>query len=140
MVTVVCCVLLYFFFRTDLGTAMRATGDNPHMICALGVSVDAATIFGLAMSNGLIALCGALIAQYQGFADVQMGVGMVVLGIASVIIGESLVGTRAVGLLITGTVMGSVSVPAAGGDRAALGTRAPTTSSSSPRCLCLRRW
>jgi putative ABC transport system permease protein len=65
-------------------------------------------IFGLALSNGLIGLCGALMAQYQGFADVQMGVGMVVLGIASVIIGESLVGTRAVGLLITGTVMGSV--------------------------------
>jgi len=102
------CMLLYFFFRTDLGTAMRATGDNPQMIRALGVSVDAATIFGLAMSNGLIALCGALIAQYQGFADVQMGVGMVVLGIASVIIGEALVGTRTVGLLVTGTVMGSV--------------------------------
>jgi len=102
------CALLYLFLRTDLGTAMRATGDNPYMICALGVSVDGATIFGLAMSNGLIALCGALIAQYQGFADVQMGVGMVVLGIASVIIGESLVGSRAVGLLITGTVMGSV--------------------------------
>ena len=102
------CLILYWFFRTDLGTAMRASGDNPHMICALGMSVDAATIFGLAMSNGLIGLCGALLAQYQGFADVQMGVGMVVLGIASVIIGESLVGTRAVGLLITGTVMGSV--------------------------------
>ncbi|HKF50538.1 MAG TPA: hypothetical protein VKB38_24450 [Terracidiphilus sp.] len=102
------CVVLYFFFRTDMGTAMRATGDNPQMICALGVSVDGATIFGLAMSNGLIALCGALIAQYQGFADVQMGIGMVVLGIASVIIGEALVGSRAVGLLITGTVMGSV--------------------------------
>ena len=102
------CILMYFFFRTDLGTAMRATGDNPAMICALGVSVDLATIFGLAVSNGLIALCGALIAQYQGFADVQMGVGMVVLGIASVIIGEALIGSRSVGLLITGTVMGSV--------------------------------
>lgn len=102
------CLLLYFFFLTDLGTAMRATGDNPYMICALGVSVDSATIFGLAMSNGLIGLCGALIAQYQGFADVQMGVGMVVLGIASVIIGEALVGASSVGLLITGTVMGSV--------------------------------
>lgn len=102
------CILLYFFLRTDMGTAMRATGDNPSMICALGVSVDFATIFGLAMSNALISLCGALIAQYQGFADVQMGIGMVVLGIASVIIGEALVGTRAVGLLITGTVMGSV--------------------------------
>ena len=108
LLILVVCLLLYWFFRTDLGTAMRASGDNPHMICALGVSVDAAMIFGLAMSNGLIGLCGALIAQYQGFADVQMGVGMVVLGIASVIIGESLVGTRAVGLLITGTVMGSV--------------------------------
>jgi len=102
------CVLLYLFFRTDMGTAMRATGDNPQMIRALGVSVDAATIFGLAVSNGMIALSGALIAQYQGFADVQMGVGIVVLGIASVIIGESLVGTRALGLLIAGTVMGSV--------------------------------
>jgi putative ABC transport system permease protein len=102
------CVLLYLFFRTDIGTAMRATGDSPDMIRALGVSVDLATIFGLAMSNGLIALSGALIAQYQGFADVQMGIGMVVLGIASVIIGEALVGTRAVGLLITGTLMGSV--------------------------------
>jgi len=102
------CTLLYFFLRTDMGTAMRATGDNPAMICALGVSVDFATIFGLAMSNGLIALCGALIAQYQGFADVQMGIGMVVLGIAAVIIGEALVGSRAVGLLITGTVLGSV--------------------------------
>jgi putative ABC transport system permease protein len=108
LLVVLICVLMYFFFRTDLGTAMRATGDNPHMICALGVSVDAATISGLAISNGLIALCGALIAQYQGFADVQMGVGMVVLGIASVIIGEALIGTRTVGLLITGTVMGSV--------------------------------
>jgi putative ABC transport system permease protein len=105
---VLVCLLLYFFLRTDMGTAMRATGDNPDMICALGVSVDFATIFGLSISNALISLCGALIAQYQGFADVQMGIGMVVLGIASVIIGEALVGTRAVGLLIAGTVMGSV--------------------------------
>jgi putative tryptophan/tyrosine transport system permease protein len=105
---IVVCILLYVFFRTNLGTAMRAAGDNPQMIRALGVSVDAITIFGLAMSNGLIALSGALIAQYQGFADVQMGVGIVVLGLASVIIGEALVGSRAVGLLITGTVMGSV--------------------------------
>jgi putative ABC transport system permease protein len=105
---IITCVLLYMFFRTNLGTAMRATGDNPQMIRALGVSVDAVTIFGLAMSNGLIALSGALIAQYQGFADVQMGVGIVVLGLASVIIGEALVGSRAVGLLIVGTIMGSV--------------------------------
>jgi putative ABC transport system permease protein len=99
---------LYLFFRTNLGTAMRATGDNPQMICALGVSVDLIIILGLALSNGLIALSGALLAQYQGFADVQMGIGMVVWGLASVIIGEALVGTKKIGLLITGAVMGSV--------------------------------
>lgn len=100
--------ILYLFFRTNLGTAMRATGDNPQMNRALGVSVDFILILGLAISNGLIALSGSLLAQYQGFADVQMGIGMVVWGLASVIIGESLVGTHRIGLLITGAVMGSV--------------------------------
>jgi putative tryptophan/tyrosine transport system permease protein len=65
-------------------------------------------ILGLGLSNGLIALAGALITQYQGFADVQMGIGMVVWGLASVIIGEALVGTKQLGLSITGAVMGSV--------------------------------
>ena len=101
-------LMLYLFFRTNLGTAMRATGDNPQMIRALGVSVDFIIILGLALSNGLIALAGALLAQYQGFADVQMGIGMVVWGLASVIIGEALVGGSGVGLLITGAVIGSV--------------------------------
>ena len=100
--------LLYVFFRTNLGTAMRATGDNPQMIRALGVNVDNMIVLGLALSNGLIALSGALLAQYQGFADVQMGIGMVVWGLASVIIGEALVGGRDLGFLITGAVMGSV--------------------------------
>jgi putative ABC transport system permease protein len=99
---------LYLFFRTNLGTAMRATGDNPQMIRALGVSVDFILILGLALSNGLIALAGSLLAQYQGFADVQMGIGMVVWGLASVIIGEALVGSHGIGLLVTGAVMGSV--------------------------------
>ena len=87
---------------------MRATGDNPQMIRALGVSVDFVIIVGLAVSNGLIALAGSLLAQYQGFADVQMGIGMVVWGLASVIIGEALVGSSRLSLLITGTIMGSV--------------------------------
>jgi putative ABC transport system permease protein len=106
----VCCLglALYLFFRTNLGTAMRATGDNPQMIRALGVSVESMLILGLALSNGLIALAGSLLAQYQGFADVQMGIGMVVWGLASVIIGEALVGSTRIGLLITGAVMGSV--------------------------------
>jgi len=101
-------VALYLFFRTNLGTAIRATGDNPQMIRALGVSVDFILILGLALSNGLIALSGAMLAQYQGFADVQMGIGMVVWGLASVIIGEALVGSTSLGLLITGAVIGSV--------------------------------
>jgi putative ABC transport system permease protein len=101
-------LLLYGFLRTNLGTAMRATGDNDQMIRALGVSDGAMKTFGLALSNGLIALSGALLAQYQGFADVQMGIGMVVWGLASVIIGETLVGTRLLGPTITGAIMGSV--------------------------------
>jgi putative ABC transport system permease protein len=105
---VVVALALYLFFRTHLGTAMRATGDNQQMNRALGVSVDFIIVLGLAVSNGLIALAGSLLAQYQGFADVQMGIGMVVWGLASVIIGEALVGSHRIGLLITGAVMGSV--------------------------------
>jgi putative ABC transport system permease protein len=101
-------LVLYFFFRTNLGTAMRATGDNAQMIRAQGVDDGKMIILGLAISNGLIALSGALLAQYQGFADVQMGIGMVVWGLASVIIGEAMVGTRELGYTITGAVMGSV--------------------------------
>jgi putative ABC transport system permease protein len=100
--------LLYAFFRTNLGTAMRATGDNDQMVRALGVSNGAMLTFGLCISNGLIAVSGALLAQYQGFADVQMGIGMVVWGLASVIIGEALVGSRELGVVIAGTLMGSV--------------------------------
>jgi len=101
-------LILYIFFRTDLGTAMRATGENDQMIRALGVNVEHMIVFGLAFSNGLIGLAGALLAQYQGFADVQMGIGMMVLGLASVIIGEALVGPGSLGLSIAGAVMGSV--------------------------------
>jgi putative ABC transport system permease protein len=78
------------------------------MVRALGGSVDFILIFGLAVSNGLIALAGSLLAQYQGFADVQMGIGMVVWGLASVIIGEALVGTRSTGIAIAGAIMGSL--------------------------------
>ena len=99
---------VYTFFRTNLGIAMRATGKNPQMTRALGVNVDNMTILGLALANGLVALSGALLTQYQGFADVQMGIGMVVWGLASVIIGEALVGTEQLGLVIVGAVMGSV--------------------------------
>jgi putative ABC transport system permease protein len=99
---------LYLFFRTNIGTAMQAAGDNAQMIRALGVNVDNMIVLGLALSNGLIGLAGGLLTQYQGFADVQMGIGMVVWGLASVIIGEALVGVRALGYVIIGAVMGSV--------------------------------
>jgi putative ABC transport system permease protein len=101
-------LVLYWFFRTDLGTAMRATGDNPQMVRAMGVDNALMVILGLALANSLIGLSGALLAQYQGFSDVQMGIGMVVWGLASVIIGEALVGTTQLGYAITGSIMGSV--------------------------------
>jgi putative tryptophan/tyrosine transport system permease protein len=105
---IVVCALLYWFLRTEVGTAMRASGNNPQMIRALGVNVEGYRVMGLAIANGLVALSGALLAQYQGFADVQMGIGMIVWGLASVIIGESLVGSRSLGLAIYGAIAGSV--------------------------------
>lgn len=101
-------LLLYTFFQTNLGAAMRATGNNSQMARALGVNDESMIILGLAISNGLIGLAGAFLAQYQGFADVQMGIGMIVWGLASVIIGEALVGTPKTGMAIIAAVMGSV--------------------------------
>jgi putative ABC transport system permease protein len=96
------------FLRTGLGTAMRATGDNPRMIRALGADVGRMITLGLMMSNALVALSGAILAQYQGFADIQMGIGMIVWGLASVILGQALVGADGLGLSITGAVLGSL--------------------------------
>jgi putative ABC transport system permease protein len=101
-------ILLYAFFRTHLGLAMRATGDNDQMVRALGSSDGVLLTGGLALSNALVAMAGALLAQYQGFADAQMGIGMLVWGLASVIIGEALVGTNRFGYLLAGAVFGSI--------------------------------
>lgn len=101
-------LLLYLFFRTNLGTVMRATGDNDQMVRAQGSDVEWNIILGVALANGLIGLSGALLAQYQGFSDAQMGIGMVVWGLASVIIGEALTGSRSLGLALIGAVMGSI--------------------------------
>jgi putative ABC transport system permease protein len=100
--------ILRAFLLTGLGTAMRATGDNPRMIRAFGVDVGRMITLGLMMSNALVALSGAILAQYQGFADIQMGLGMIVWGLASVILGQALVGTGGLGLSITGAVLGSL--------------------------------
>jgi putative ABC transport system permease protein len=102
------CLLLYLFFRTNLGTTMRATCDNPQMVRAQGTDTGLMITLGLALSNGLIALSGALLTQYQGFSDVQMGIGMLVWGLASVIIGESLVRGGRLGLAICGVLIGSL--------------------------------
>jgi len=101
-------LLLWLFFNTEIGYAMRATGDNPQMICSLGVNTNAMKITGLALSNGLVAFSGALVAQYQGFADVGMGIGTIVIGLASVIIGEVLFGTKNLFRTLLAVLLGSL--------------------------------
>jgi putative ABC transport system permease protein len=102
------CVLI-FFLKTELGAAMRATGDNARMLRALGTSTDRMLVVGLALSNALVAFAGSLFAQMQTFADAQMGIGVIVLGLASVILGQTLVGpVRSIGLVVIGALMGAV--------------------------------
>lgn len=98
----------YWFFGTEIGAAVRATGFNPNMIRANGVNTDVTVIFGLLLSNGLVAVSGALVAQSNGFADVGMGVGTIVIGLASVIIGEVLFGTPSFWRSLVSVVLGSV--------------------------------
>ena len=96
------------FLHTQIGFAMRATGDNEQMIRTLGVNTDNMTVMGLGISNGFVALSGALVAQDQGFADVGMGIGMIVAGLASIIIGEALFGKRTVQRLTLAAIVGSI--------------------------------
>ena len=84
--------LLYWFFGTELGASLRSTGSNPNMSRAQGINTDFTKVLGLMLSNGLVALSSALLAQYQGFADVNMGRGAIVIGLAAVIIGEVIFG------------------------------------------------
>ena len=88
--------VLNWFLDTEIGLAMRATGDNEKMIRSLSANTDNTKIIGLSLSNGLVALSGALMAQYQGFADVSMGIGMIIIGLASVIIGEAIFGNATI--------------------------------------------
>ena len=87
-------ITMYWFFGTEIGSAIRATGNNEHMVRALGVNTDTTKILGLMISNGMVALSGALVAQSQGYADVGMGTGTIVIGLASIIIGEVIFGQR----------------------------------------------
>ena len=100
--------VLYWFFGTELGSAIRATGNNEHMVRAQGINTDNMTILGLVISNGLIALSGALIAQSQSFADIQMGTGAIVIGLASLIIGEVLFGKGGFYKRLVAIILGAV--------------------------------
>lgn len=101
-------ILLNLFFKTELGLAIRATGDNPDMVRASSINVDVMKITALAISNGLIALCGGFITQYQSFADVNSGVGTLVVGLASVIIGEVFFGRRSLWIGFLSCIAGSI--------------------------------
>ncbi len=92
MATIILIAVLYWFFGTELGCGIRATGSNPNMSRAQGINTDFNKVLGLMISNGLVALSGALLTQYQGFADVSMGRGAIVIGLAACIIGEAVFG------------------------------------------------
>lgn len=107
---VILIAVLYWFFGTELGCSLRATGCNPSMSRAQGINTDRNKVLGLMLSNGLVALSGALLTQYQGFADINMGRGSVVIGLAAVIIGEAIFSRifRNFALKLLSVVFGSI--------------------------------
>ena len=100
--------MLYVYYYSEIGTALRATGVNPQMIRAQGVNTDNMIVLGLLISNGFVGMSGALIGQFQGFADVGMGIGTIVIGLASVIIGEVVFGTKSFVRSLIAVVLGSI--------------------------------
>lgn len=102
--------VLYWFFGTELGCSLRATGANRHMARAQGINTNVTIVLGLMVSNGLVALAGALLSQYQGFSDINMGRGAIVIGLAAVIIGEVIFGKifRNFALKLTAAVIGAI--------------------------------
>ena len=102
--------ILYWFFGTELGCSLRATGCNDKMARAQGINTDLSRVLGLMISNGLVALSGAMLCQYQGFADINKGRGAIVIGLAAVIIGEAIFGKifRNFGLKLLGVALGSI--------------------------------
>ena len=107
---VILIAILYWFFGTELGCSLRATGCNPSMSCAQGINTDRNKVLALMLSNGLVALSGALLTQYQGFADINMGRGSIVIGLAAVIIGEAIFSRifRNFALKLLSVVFGSI--------------------------------
>lgn len=100
--------LIYWFLGTQYGVAVRATGDNEMMARSQGIATGNSKIVGLALSNALVALCGSFVAQYQGFADISMGIGLIVAGLASVIVGQAIFGMTSVWQSVLAAALGSV--------------------------------
>jgi len=101
-------LLIDLFFASEAGLAMRATGNNPRMARAQGISTDRLTVWGLALSNALVALAGALFVQTQGGADISMGIGTIVIGLAAVIIGETILPARSLVITTLACILGAV--------------------------------
>lgn len=114
IILVICSVLLvallYLFFGTELGASIRATGINPAMSRAQGIHTDVTKMIGLALSNGIVAFSGALLCQYQGYSDISMGRGAVVIGLAAVVIGEAIISKlpQNFAIRLTGVLLGAV--------------------------------
>lgn len=110
LIILILVLLLYWFFGTELGCALRATGCNGNMARAQGINTDHSKVLGLMISNGLVGLSGAILSQYQGFSDVNMGRGAIVIGLAAVIIGEAVFGRifKNFGFKLIGVVLGSI--------------------------------
>lgn len=108
LVTIVIKLMTDFYLKTEVGLALRATGDNQKMIRSLSANTDSLIIVGIGISNALVALSGALIAQHGGFADVGMGIGMIIIGLASVIVGEALFGTKTIARTTLAVIGGAI--------------------------------
>ena len=108
IILIIVILLLYFFLKTQLGMSLRATGDNEFMVRASSINSDAMKILGLALANSLVSLSGAVIAQYQKFADANGGIGMMVIGLASIIIGEAIFGNKSIVRSLISAVVGAI--------------------------------
>ncbi|CDX03657.1 hypothetical protein SDC9_10696 [bioreactor metagenome] len=108
LVCFLCAALLIWFFKTHLGLCIRATGNNEDMVRASSINVDAMKITAIAISNACIGLSGAVLAQYQGYADISSGIGIMVVGLASAIIGEAIFGRRSLTIGLLSAIFGSL--------------------------------
>lgn len=108
LILVVSIVVIFFFLKTQLGMSLRATGDNEDMVRASSINSDAMKIMGLAIANAFVALAGAILAQYQSFSDVSGGIGMMVVGLASIIVGEAIFGRKSIIRSLLAVVIGAV--------------------------------